>query len=67
MTTLTLNVTHNGESRNVCELSADTPDVDVRRVSCEALELPQGTFDNFVVDRFSETGHLFLRPKVPFG
>jgi hypothetical protein len=29
--------------------------------------LPDGAFDNFVVDRFDAGDRIYLRPKVPFG
>lgn len=63
-----LNVTYQGESKNLPQpIHSDTSDEDIRRIGAESLELPPGTFDLFVVDRFPETGHFYLRPKVPFG
>jgi hypothetical protein len=65
---MTLNVTYAGESQNLAsQIHHATSDVDIRRIAAESLELPQGTFDLFMVDRFPETGHYYLRPKVPFG
>lgn len=66
--TVILNVTYEGRSQNLdSPIHASTGDDDIKRVSAEALELSPGTFDHFVVDRFPETGHFYLRPKVPFG
>lgn len=66
--TAILNVTHNGQSQDLPQpLYLDTSDDDVRRIAEESLSLPVGTFVLFVVDRFPETGRLYLRPKVPFG
>jgi len=65
----TLNVTHDGQSQDICELDYATSDEDVRRIAVEALSLRPNIFINFVVDRFSvEQGErIYLRPKVPFG
>lgn len=63
-----LNVTYQGESQNLpSQVHHSTSDEDIRRISAETLELPPQTFLLFVVDRFPETGHYYLRPKVPFG
>jgi hypothetical protein len=66
-----LNVTHNGLSQDLPQpVPADVSDQDIRRIALECLELPQGTFLNFVVDRFDTPGvgvRIYLRPKVPFG
>jgi hypothetical protein len=63
-----LNVTYQGESQNLpSQVHHTTPDEDIRRIASETLELPPNTFLLFVVDRFPETGHYYLRPKVPFG
>lgn len=65
---MTLNVTYAGESQNLpSQIHHSTSDEDIRRISAETLELPPNTFALFVVDRFPETGHYYLRPKVPFG
>jgi len=64
----TLNVTHNGISQNLPEqLHESTHDEDIKRIAVESLNLPQGTFALFVVDRFPDTSMIYLRPKVPFG
>ena len=65
---MTLNVTYAGESQNLPQqIHHSTHDADIKWIARESLELPPGTFDLFVVDRFPETGHYYLRPKVPFG
>jgi hypothetical protein len=65
---MTLNVTYQGESQNLpSQIHRDTSDQDIQRIGAESLSLPPDTFCFFVVDRFPETGHYYLRPKVPFG
>ncbi len=65
---MTLNVTYMGESQNLpSQIHHSTSDEDIKRIAIESLSLPRGTFDNYMVDRFPETGHYYLRPKVPFG
>lgn len=73
----TLNVTFAGSSHNVAELEPSTTDEDVKRIAIEALNaerladhermLEPNTFDHYVIDRFADTGMIYLRPKVPFG
>jgi len=70
MTTATLNVTYQGESRDVAQLDYTTADEDVLRIAAESMNLQVNVFVNFVVDRFdTEQGgqRLYVRPKVPFG
>ena len=77
-----LNITYQGVSVEYSlEVDENLSDADVRRVAVEVIrsgELPglhianlgDGTFSNFVVDRFDNPGsgnRLYLRPKVPFG
>lgn len=64
---MTLNVTHNGISQNLAQpVESVVTDDDIRRIAEETLNLP-GAFVFFVVDRFPDTGMIYLRPKVPFG
>ena len=64
---MTLNVTHNGVSQNLpTPIYSDTSDEDVKRIAEETLGV-SGVFAFFVVDRFPDTGMIYLRPKVPFG
>jgi hypothetical protein len=66
-TTAILNVTHNGMSQNLpTPIYADTSDEDIKRIASESLNVV-GVFVHFVVDRFPDTGMVYLRPKVPFG
>ena len=68
MNTATLNVTYNGLSADMASpIFADTTDADVRRIAAEDKSLPPAAFEHFVVDRFPDTGMIYLRPKVPFG
>jgi hypothetical protein len=80
----TLNITLHGVSAD-CPIKTDGAgllgDRDVKRIALEVVRsggvaglhianLPEGAFDDYVVDRFNtpEGGvRLFLRPKVPFG
>ena len=66
----TLNVTYQGESRNVAELDYATLDEDVLRIAAESLSLRVDVFHHFVVDRFDTAQggqRIYVRPKVPFG
>ena len=77
----TLNITYNGRSAD-CPLEIDgaVSDADVRRIAVEIVrsgglpslhyaQLPQNTFDGYVVDRLEGAygPRIYLRPKVPFG
>jgi hypothetical protein len=66
--TATLNITYNGLSADVASpVFSDTSDEDIKRIAAEEKSLPPESFTNFVVDRFPDTGMIYLRPKVPFG
>lgn len=66
--TAKLNVTYNGLSADLASpIFSDTTDEDVKRIAAEDKSLPPAAFANFVVDRFPDTGMIYLRPKVPFG
>jgi hypothetical protein len=74
-----LNITYNGLSADYpLDVQVALSDVDVRRIAVEVVRagglrglsvpnLPDGAFDNFVVDRFDSGERIYLRPKVPFG
>jgi hypothetical protein len=74
-----LNITYNGLSADYpLDVQVALTDVDVRRIAVEVVRagglrglqvptLPDGAFDNFVVDRFDGGERIYLRPKVPFG
>ena len=72
----TLNVTYNGLSADYpLELDAHVTDADVRRIAIEVVrsgevalgQVPDGAFDQFVIDRMQDGQRIYLRPKVPFG
>lgn len=72
----TLNVTFNGLSADYpLELDALVTDADIRRIAIEVVrsgevalgQVPDGAFDNFVIDRMQNGERIYLRPKVPFG
>jgi hypothetical protein len=68
--TAVLNVTYNGESRDIARLDYATEDEDIVRIAAETMEVDANVFNFFVVDRFdTEKGgrRIYLRPKVPFG
>jgi len=73
-----LNITHNGRSTDFpIDVQVALDDSDVRRVAIEVVRagghplaapgLPDGAFDDFVVDRMGGGERIYLRPKVPFG
>jgi 3-methyladenine DNA glycosylase AlkC len=71
-----LNVTFAGHSKDVAEIDGATSDEDIRRLADEIIRttmpwremcLVDDPFEHFVVDRFGEQEHIYLRPKVPFG
>ena len=65
--TANLNVTYNGESHTLPSLVyTDSTDDDIRRIASESLNSSED-FAYYVVDRFPDTGMIYLRPKVPFG
>ena len=80
--TATLNITLNGLSADYPQtVDYNMSDRDVRRTAVEIIRggevpglwianLPEHTFDNYVVDRFRTPqggSRIYLRPKVPFG
>ena len=64
--TAVLNVTYMGQSQNLPPIYVDSSDEDVKRIASESLNVSE-EFTHYVVDRFPDTGMIFLRPKVPFG
>ena len=62
--TATLNVTHGGLSRDVCQLDYETGDTDVVRIAEESLELSPGALQYFVVDRFDTPEGRQTRPTL---
>ena len=77
-----LNITYQGVSVEYSlEVDENLSDADIKRVAVEVIrsgelqglhigDLADGTFSNFVVDRFDNRGsrqRFYLRPKVPFG
>jgi hypothetical protein len=78
----TLNITLQGVSADYpVQLEPNVSDRDVKRIAVEVVRsgevpglhignLPENTFDMYVVDRFNNADggvRLYLRPKVPFG
>jgi len=75
----TLNITYDGRSGDFpLDVVVPLADADIRRVAIEVVRaggiralaiphLPDGAFDDFVVDRFEGGERIYLRPKVPFG
>jgi hypothetical protein len=77
-----LNVTYSGRSADAPHQVDDRiGDADIRRIAVELIrtggllgmariQVPDGTFQNFVVDRHRDPDgvlRIYLRPKVPFG
>ena len=78
----TLNITLQGVSADYpVAMDPNVSDRDVKRIAIEVIRsgevpglhignLPENTFDSYVVDRFNNADggvRLYLRPKVPFG
>ena len=67
----TLNITYQGRSADY-ELEVDfaATDEDIRRIAVEIANVPERSFDNYVVDRVpgpDGAQRFYVRPKVPFG
>jgi hypothetical protein len=65
-----IHVRHDGISNDISlndlELGADTPDIEVKNITANWLDLEEDAFEKYVIERH-ENGDMTLRPEAVFG